>query len=227
MKYRITSACLAIALLLAPVRFSALFNAKNVYSHGTREEKVIALTFDDGPHPVYTDKILDVLARYNAKATFFVIGVNVKNYPEPFLRAVGEGHEIGNHTYDHKNLRGIGCDAVIEQLARSADLVYRLSDYGVSLMRPPQGAMDEELLSVAEELGYRVIIWDVDTRDWASEPSEKIVQNVLKNADNGDIILFHDYHVGATNTVDALNVIIPTLQKQGYRFVTVSELLDE
>ena len=114
----------------------------------------------------------------------------------------------------------------MHEVTETARKIYDLTDYGVNLIRPPQGIMSAQFLSMAEELGYRIVLWDIDTRDWAHEPVDKMVKNILTNADNGDIILFHDYHTSVANTIQALDIIIPALQSQGYRFVTVTELLD-
>jgi len=215
-----------LAATLMAVFPTSLLQDDNVFTHGSREEPIIALTFDDGPHPAYTDKILDVLAKHGVKATFFPIGVNVENYPEPLLRALEEGHEIGNHTYHHKNLRSIPYEEMLTEITTTAHRIHDLTGRSVSLIRPPQGAMSAQFLSLVGELGYRVVLWDVDTRDWDGASVEQMVGNIMANTDNGDIILFHDYHRNAANTVRTLDIIIPRLMEQGFRFVTVSELLD-
>ena len=219
---------LAVALSVALLGATPLYLLEddNVYTHGSREERTIALTFDDGPHPVYTDKILDVLEKHGVKATFFAIGINAENYPAPLLRAYEEGHEIGNHTYRHKSLRNMSYEEMLREVTDTAQRIYDMTDYATNLIRPPEGAMSAQFLSLAEELGYRIVLWDVDTRDWANEPADQMVKNILSGADNGDIILFHDYHRNAANTVRALDTVIPALKAQGFRFVTVSELLD-
>ncbi|MBO5111650.1 MAG: polysaccharide deacetylase family protein [Clostridia bacterium] len=219
---QLVSTLLAATLVFTPV---TLIEDDNVYTHGSREERTIALTFDDGPHPTYTDRILDVLEKHNVKATFFAVGVNAENYPAPLLRAYEEGHEIGNHTYNHKSMRTMSYEDMLREVTDTAKRIYDLTDYGVNLIRPPQGAMSAQFLSLAEELGYRIVLWDVDTRDWAHEPVDKMVKNIMESTDNGDIILFHDYHPSVANTIKTLDIIIPALQEQGFRFVTVSELL--
>ena len=224
LKRLVILAVAAVFLGACPVSF---LESENVYTHGNREEHAIALTFDDGPHPIYTDKILDVLERYDIKATFFAIGINAENYPAPLLRAHKEGHEIGNHTYNHKNLRNMKYEDMHREVTSATEKIYDLIDYGVNLIRPPQGAMSAQFLSLAEELGYRIVLWDVDTRDWAGESAEKMAQNILENTDNGDIILLHDYHLHAENTIRTLETVIPLLLERGFRFVTVSELLSE
>ena len=217
----------AIALLLSVAARPVWNDGGNVYTHGSREDAAIALTFDDGPHPVYTDRILDVLERYGVKATFFPIGINAENYPAPLLRAYKEGHEIGNHTYHHKNLRTLSYEEMVCEIGDTARRIYDMTDYPVTLIRPPQGIMSAQFLSLTEELGYRVVLWDVDTRDWAGESVTAMTRNILENTDNVDFILFHDYHNGAANTIRTLEIVIPELQKRGFRFVTVSELLDD
>ena len=220
---RLTLLALAVALLGAsPV---SLLESENVYTHGSREERAIALTFDDGPHPIYTDKILDVLEKHDVKATFFAIGINAENYPAPLLRAFEEGHEIGNHTYNHKNLRNMKYESMLMEVSDASKKIYDLTDYGVNLIRPPQGAMNAQFLSMAEELGYRIVLWDVDTRDWAHPTVGEIVENVTANTKDGAIILMHDFIGKNSPTPEALRQIIPRLRASGYEFVTVSELL--
>ncbi len=214
----VTFATLPLQLLAAPVCSEAIRRVPC-------EERVIALTFDDGPHPKYTDRILDVLAEYGAKATFFVVGENLELYGEATLRAVAEGHEIGNHTYAHPALAAL-CQSELEnQILHNETVIKEKAQSETALFRPPEGYCSACVKSTTEALGYRVILWDVDTRDWAGTPSDTIVKNVMKNAKPGSILLFHDYVSHKSTTIDALKQILPRLQAQGYRFVTVSELL--
>ncbi len=199
--------------------------AEVVYSWHTND-KNIALTFDDGPHPVYTPEILDILEEYGIKATFFTIGQNVEWYNDVFRMEYAAGHEIGNHTYSHLNLRQLPYKSVCREIEQAENLVYESVEYRTRLLRPPEGAFGNDLCKAAAELDYTVICWSVDTLDWAHTPSDRIVQNVLENVKGGDIILFHDYISGDSPTPEALRTIIPALLDEGYRFVTVSELLN-
>ena len=187
---------------------------------------MIALTFDDGPHPRYTRQILDILDKYGVKATFFFVGQNIEYYPESALDVVKAGHEVGNHTYDHHRVEKMTQDDVLYEMTRCDDMIYSLSEYQTVLFRPPEGAFGEAVENSAAALGYSVILWSIDTRDWAHSSPAEIYENVMHNVDSGDIILMHDYVSYNSPTPKALELIIPELQRQGYRFVTVSELIN-
>ena len=198
---------------------------KIVYSSNINAGKKIALTFDDGPHPRYTPEILGILDEYSIKATFFVIGINVKNYPNQFKMVLENGHEVGNHTYSHKVLKNIPSNEVEKEITDTENQISELTEYKISLLRPPCGLYDEALKKIAEEKQSKIVLWAIDTLDWAHTSTDKMVKNVVKNVKDGDIILFHDYVSGEYNTPEALRVIIPILLEKGYEFVTVSELL--
>lgn len=200
--------------------------ARAVYRRVVTEDKVVALTFDDGPHPRYTPLILDILAEYDAKATFFVIGKNMELYGEAARRAAREGHEIGNHTYAHPALSGISDADFEREILKNEALIEEYTGKLPSVFRPPEGYCTTAVERIVTRNGGTVILWNVDTKDWAGCPSEDIVKNVMKNTVPGSIILFHDY-VGAKNTtIDALKEILPRLSAAGYRFVTVTELIE-
>lgn len=194
-------------------------------SHGSREEKCIALTFDDGPHPRYTARILDLLEKYDIKATFFMIGSNVKNYPELAKRVAEEGHEIGSHTYSHPHMLGITPLRLIEEIKETEAVLLENGIPRPTLFRPPEGYRTKEQCHVLSDAGYRVVVWSLDTHDWKSTPSSDIVRFVIDNVKGGDILLFHDYISGQNTTITALEQIIPKLLADGYRFTVVSELL--
>ncbi|MDQ1913381.1 polysaccharide deacetylase family protein [Paenibacillus sp. GD4] len=189
------------------------------------EEKVVALTFDDGPHPQHTVQILDLLKQYEAKATFFVVGNKIKAAPELLRREVDEGHEIANHTYSHAYM-GIRTD-MRKEINDTEQLIVAITGKRSTLFRPPGGIYNDNLVTMVNQEGYKMVLWSwpLDTKDWDTPGVNKIVDRVLKNADNGSIVLFHDYIEGPTQTIDALKVILPELQKRDYRFITVSELL--
>lgn len=196
-----------------------------VYSSNVNAGKQIALTFDDGPHPRITPQILEILDEYGIKATFFVIGVNSKNYPNQLKQIVDGGHEIGNHTYSHKILKSMSKEEIEKEILDTETQVEKITNITPNLLRPPCGIYDETLIEIAQEKDLKVVLWTVDSHDWSHRTVANIVQNVTKNASNGDILLFHDYVSGEYNTPNALRKIIPLLIKQGYEFVTVSELL--
>lgn len=193
--------------------------------NGSRDEKLIALTFDDGPHPKETNEILDILAKYNVKATFFVVGKHCNWYSKPLIRAAKEGHEIGNHTFNHPDISNLNSCDIKKEIKDCEDTVYKLTGKRPTLFRPPFGSYNQkELGEIAKECGYKIVLWTtVDAKDWKNPPPSQISNIIIEKAINGDIILLHDY--GTENTVKALDIIIPTMMKNGYKFVTVSELI--
>ena len=202
-------------------------NAENkyVFKSNTNDQMKIALTFDDGPHPRKTEKILNILDKYNAKATFFVIGVNVQNYPNVLNKVIDNGHELGNHTFSHHILKSASANKIKNEILNTEDALYDHYLIRTNLLRPPCGLYDSALVDIAKENGYKIVLWTVDTKDWAHESAENIIKNVLANVKSGDIILFHDYVSGKDHSAEALDILIPKLQEMGYKFVTVSELL--
>ena len=185
----------------------------------------IALTFDDGPHPGRTPEILDILEKYQVKATFFVIGQNVEYYPEVFKRTVDEGHEIGNHTFSHSVLKSSNAKVIEKEIHDFNNAVHSVYNKDVLTIRPPEGEFSDSLRTFAQENDYKIILWSVDTLDWTHRSPEKIAETVLNETDSGDIILMHDYICGKSPTPEALEIIIPKLLERGFEFVTVSELL--
>jgi polysaccharide deacetylase family sporulation protein PdaB len=189
-------------------------------------EKVIALTFDDGPDLENTPRILDLLKQYEAKATFFVTGIKVERYPHLIRREYDEGHELANHTYSHTFFnKRVSSSKLKEEVSRADEAIFKVTGKRSHLFRPPGGYYNDKLVSVAKQSGYTVVLWCQDTRDWSEPGVSTIVDNVLDDTQNGDIVLFHDYADGLTQTYDALKIILPELKVRGYRFVTVSELL--
>ncbi|TXK72417.1 polysaccharide deacetylase family protein [Paenibacillus sp. N3.4] len=190
------------------------------------DEKVIALTFDDGPHPEYTAQILELLKQYDAKATFFVVGNKVKLYPDVLNRTLQEGHELANHTYSHAYL-GRNTN-MKKEINKAEEIIFATTGHHSHLFRPPGGIFNEHLVSIVKQEGYKMIMWSwqLDTRDWDTPGVNKIVKRVLENSNNGNIVLFHDYIEGPTQTIAALKIILPELKNRGYKFVTISELLN-
>ncbi|SES01024.1 polysaccharide deacetylase family protein [Psychrobacillus sp. OK032] len=190
------------------------------------EEKVIALTFDDGPHSTYTTQILDLLAKYDAKATFFVIGERAENMPDMILKMGQEGHEIANHTYTHPYK--ITPEKLEDELKKTNEIIHDITGIYPLYYRPVGGSYDDRIINTAVENGYRVVMWSwhQDTEDWKSPGVDKIVSTVLSGAKPGNIVLFHDAGGDRSQTVKALEEILPKLEQQGYEFVTISELLE-
>ncbi|MGM9532131.1 polysaccharide deacetylase family protein [Intestinibacter sp.] len=202
-------------------------NKSNIIKNNSNNQMKIAITFDDGPHPKETDKILDILEKYNAKATFFVVGKHVKWYTDAVVRASKDGHEIGNHTYNHPDISNLSQEQIKQEIKLCEDIIIEKTGQKPKLFRPPFGNYNEQSLSkLSEDLGYTVVLWSgVDVKDWKNPPSDQIADKVINNVKSGDIILLHDY--GTNSTVEALDKILASLTEKGYKFVTVSELLEE
>ena len=220
------AACLADALLLLWGSVFAVSAAPAVRGPVAHEgKKVVALTFDDGPHPKYTAEILDILAEYGVHATFFVIGKNAKEHPDLVLRELAEGHEVGNHTEHHYHTGQIGIGTLRRDMEVCEQTLLEITGVRPTLFRPPEGVDNAAIRQTCEDMGYRMILWCVDTRDWAHNPVGNIVAGVERNTTNGSIILMHDWIAEKSPTPAALRRLIPMLQASGYEFVTVSQLL--
>ena len=196
-----------------------------VYHNHANADNKIALTFDDGPHPRYTMEILEILDEYHIPATFFFVGENVSYYADAAREVAKRGHEIGNHTYSHPCASKQSEKALREELAQCDDIIQKVTGVVPKLFRPPQGSWNQRVYDIARERNYSVILWDLDTLDWAKTPADKIANYILENAKSGNIILMHDYHSGGCPTTEALRMFIPNLIEEGYQFVTVSELI--
>jgi len=194
------------------------------YSSVHTDEMVIAFTFDDGPHATNTPKLLDELKARNIKGTFFLVGENVKRYPAIVRRIVEEGHEIGNHTYTHPILTTRSDEVIRSEFQRTADALREVAGYVPPTMRPPGGGINKRIEQwVFNEFGYSTILWSVDPFDW-KRPGVSVVQSRLLNgAHKGAIMLTHDIHAP---TITALPKVFDELLARGYRFVTVSQLLN-
>lgn len=190
--------------------------------------KVIALTFDDGPHRKYTKAVLEVLKRYQIHATFFVVGEDVRRYPGLIRAEFEDGHVVGNHTFTHPRLTAIDEDAIRSELTQTNEAIGKILHLYPILFRPPYGLCDERLPGLVKDLGYRTILWDDMTDDYHVENnSGKIIAlNILKAARPGSIIDLHDGGGPRKNTVEALPIIIEGLKQEGYEFLTIPELLN-
>lgn len=200
------------------------------FLQGPANQNQVALTFDDGPDPRFTNQVLDVLSQYNIPATFFLLGSRASAYPEIVTSIHNEGHVIGNHTYFHPNLVDESdIDTLEREVTRTEDVLNDIIGYRTKLFRPPYGFLYEELVEKLAELNYLVIGWSVDSLDWQEDPPEVIASNVLDYTHPGAIILMHDgaeLEGDRTNTIESLHQIIPTLLEHGYEFVTVPDLLN-
>lgn len=181
--------------------------------------KKVALTFDDGPHPEYTPMLLDGLKERNVVATFFVIGEQAEAHPEIIQREYDEGHLVGNHTYSHVQLNILSDEQAGEEIQKTNDVIESIIGEPVEYVRPPYGLWKDSLDKQFEMI---CIQWDVDTDDWTTTDVDWIVNNALKNVEDGDIILMHDYY---KSSVEAAFIIIDQLKAEGYQFVTVDKLI--
>ena len=179
---------------------------------------VVYLTFDDGPHPVYTPRVLDVLASYEVKATFFVVGDMVRRWPDPARRIVEEGHSIQSHAWNHDTLPAFNRKEFMRDMNRTQTELLYAAKAQATCLRPPYGATNSKVEKWASELGLTVELWDVGGADWTGISAEGIARRVLSRVAPGSVVLLHDGGGPRSPTVSALDIIIPTLLEDGYRF---------
>lgn len=198
--------------------------ARLSYSSIKTDQPVLALTFDDGPHPTNTPRLLDILREHNVKATFFLVGTNVKAYPALVRRILEEGHEIGNHTWTHASLTSRSDDQVRSELRRTEDAIVAAAGYRPHLMRPPYGAINQRVKELMfSEFGYSTILWSVDPQDWRRPGVSVVTSRLVNGARPGAILLTHDIHAP---TIQAIPGVLDQLIAKGYQFVTVSQLMN-
>lgn len=203
-----------------------------VFSNTKTTQKVVALTFDDGPYPPYTEQVLDVLKEYHVPATFFVVGQNVEKYPELVKRIADEGHQIGNHTYHHIDLLKANRKVIAEEIDNTSKAILSAAGISPRLMRPPHGFRDPVVMEMMAERNLKVVEWSVMSRDWTNPGVDAIVERTVKKVKNGSIILLHDgdgitSQASRIQSVEAARRIIQILSAQGYKFVTVDEILEK
>lgn len=184
------------------------------------DERVkIALTFDDGPHPYYTEQLLDGLKERGVHATFFVTGEHAALHPDIIERMQEEGHMIGNHTYSHIQLKKSNREEFKEELIKTNEVIKEITGNEVLYVRPPYGSWDK---SFESELNMFPVLWTVDPLDWCSSNAACVVKRVVEKAEENDIILMHDYY---ESSVTAALEVVDELMKEGFSFVTVEEIL--
>ena len=183
------------------------------------EKKRIALTFDDGPHPIYTPQMLELLKEEQVPATFFLLGENVELYGDVVKEIAKEGHLIGNHTYHHVQITSLSLEEACKEIQETSDLIEELTGTGTEYVRPPFGTWNEEL---EERLDLIPVMWSIDTKDWTTQNVDWIVREAVKHAEDHDIILMHDSY---QSTVDAVKRVIEQLEAEGFEFVTVDEII--
>ena len=186
---------------------------------GLEDTKIIALTFDDGPNPYITPAILDFLAEQEVVATFYVLGFLTGQMPQIVARAVREGHQIGSHSYNHRNLSRLSQEARRQQLSRADDAISAALGFPPSTMRPPYGAYNA---GVRADLTVPLVLWSIDPWDWNTEDAQYVADHVISRAQDGDIILLHDIY---QSTYRATRLIVPALLERGFTFVTIDQML--
>lgn len=201
----------------APEKEASRKEASDSQKKKSQKKKYIALTFDDGPSS-FTDRLLDCLEANNAKATFFMVGKEIEYFSDQVKRMETLGCELGNHTYSHADLTTLAPEDMSAEIAGVDELLTELTGHGATVVRPPYGSVNS---SVKETVGTPMILWSIDTLDWESQDPQKIVDTTLSQVEDGSIILMHDIF---STTVDAAEILIPQLKKQGYEMVTVHEL---
>lgn len=197
-----------------------------VLKHGSRDHKEIALTIDDGPHPQSIGRILDILKREDVHATFFVVGIKVQESPQFVKRMIEDGNEVGNHTVHHPRLTTLKPDQMRAELEGCEQIVEKATGHRMTCMRPPGMQFNPDVLEVCKSLGYTTVNWTNAAKDFVATNSAhvsvpELESRVMDHLENGSIILLHD----APETADALEDLIGKLKKEGYRFVTVSQML--
>ena len=181
------------------------------------KKPMVALTFDDGPG-ARTKEVLDQLKKYNAHATFFMLGKNVEKYADVVKQMQEDGNELGNHSYDHKQLSTLDATGIAGEVGNTNQAIKNVCGKTATVMRPPYGAIND---TVKANVGMPMILWSIDTLDWKTRNAQSTINNVMTKVKDGDIILMHDIH---TETVDAALTLIPKLEEAGYQLVTVSEM---
>lgn len=185
-------------------------------------KKYMALTFDDGPHHTLTPEILNILKSEGAKGTFFVVGNRAETYPDLIKRISSEGHDVGNHTWNHISLAKNSTEVDVKSLNRTNDVITGITGKRCNLVRPPYGATSVRVKAMLQDNGWHQVLWDSDSRDWQNKNPDVILYRVMKSLEPGGIILFHDIHPGAAKMLPTL---IRALKSEGYRLVTISELI--
>lgn len=191
------------------------------YINGRQIDKtrpVAALTYDDGPHPPVGNRIMDVMAQYGQKCTFFMVGNRVSGRADEVKRMAAEGHELANHSHSHAYLNKVSAEAVRQEVATCNDAIAAAAGVRPGLMRLPGGLKNDTVMS---NIGMPVILWNIDTRDWKTRNSDQVTAEVLGNIKDGDVVLMHELY---NSTADATERIVPELTARGFQLVTVSEL---
>ena len=183
--------------------------------------KMVALTFDDGPHAKITRRIADCLEQYGGRGTFFVLGDRVAEHRKTLSRVAAAGHQIGSHTWSHKNLQKLSAEGVASEVRRAQSAIGEVTGSAPRILRPPYGATGDTARAAIRDANLAIVNWSVDSEDWKSRDADAIVREVMNNVKDGDIVLMHDLYA---STAEAVERLVPRLTKAGYQLVTVDEL---
>ena len=202
-----------------------------VFNQAETSQKIVALTFDDGPYPPYTEQLLEVLREHNVPATFFLIGQNAQKHPEIVQKIAAAGHQIGNHTYTHTDLLKLDRAQIAAEVDKTQQVLAAITGQAPYIFRPPHGFRDAVVMDVMAERKLQVVEWSVMCRDWVNPGVEIITSRAVGRVKSGSIILLHDGDgiasaASRAQTVEATRRIIRELRSKGYRFVTVAEILE-
>ena len=204
---------------------------EGIIRHGAHKPYV-ALTFDDGPNPEFTSRILDILAEKNVQATFFMVGRHVLKYPQIARRVVAEAHEVGNHTFSHRDLMTASRKTLLKEVYDADDAISGTLGIRTRLFRPPRGLISSAGRQVLAENGFKIALWTVSAQDWRRDAPKVVVRRITRHARPGGIILFHDGGAllrseggSRESTIEALPAVIDELRSRGYEFVGLSELI--
>ena len=238
-RLRARAALACVALLMGGLWFANKYVYRGfgmqvpVIRAGGPYYKVVALTFDDGPDPIYTPRILDILKKNNVKATFFIVGRHAEKYPDIVKQIAADGHDIGSHSYSHPiNLVVLSRDKMAQEITKTEEAIYKACGVRPYLFRPPRGLYNRALTDQLKARKYTLVLWSLSSRDWQEPSFKEITWRVTTGIKNGDILLFHDsgsliVSEGGSreSTIAALPFVIKELRDKGYRFVTVSDLI--
>ena len=224
-----------LALVISSVFFDeSILVRKGTIFHQEHSGKMVALTFDDGPSAAWTPKILDELKNAGVKATFFMIGEHAAKYPDVARRVAREGHEIGNHTFDHHGIFYYTPEELRREVKNTEDIIQKVTGQTTVYFRPPKAWITKDETHQLKEMGYRVILWSLNSKDWVMFDDKYIVKYLVDHIKPGDIILFHDSgNIFRTEggdrheTVKTIPLLVRQLSEKGYRCATISELLNQ
>lgn len=193
------------------------------------KDKVVALTFDDGPDAKTTSEVLKSLARHNARATFFIVGCKIKDQTDLVKKMASGGHEVSNHSYSHKDFNHMSGDEIRNEIRITNNLIYKITGQKPGLFRPPGGYLSNELIRITQKEKIKVAYWswETDSKDWKNSRSARaIADHICNHIAPGQIIILHDGCTNSMNTAAAVDLMLTELSKQGYRFVTMTELIN-